>query len=137
MSRNIELDKFALYAFNCLIYNCKISRPLATNTLLGLLEYYIHKKILRRISIKAFWLYFPKIIFKDIEDEGAAERFILFDKSTIIPIFVFDNYYYQEKELQSYFFYDYMKVISCVKYNTRERDNFLFDKHHLNPLSKI
>ncbi len=87
--------------------------------------------------MRALRSYFPKIIFQDAEDEEAAESFIPFGKSTMMPTSVFDDYYYRGKELESYFFYDHMKVISRVKYSTRQRGVFLFDKHHPNPLSKV
>lgn len=50
---------------------------------------------------------------------------------------IFDNYYNQEKVLKSYFFYDYIKIISHVKYSTRKRTDILFDKYYSNPLSKV
>lgn len=61
--RVVEIDKFLLYAFNCLAYNRKISGLSAANTPLGLSKFYISKKILKRVNIKAFQSYFPKIIF--------------------------------------------------------------------------
>lgn len=55
----------------------------------------------------------------------------------MLLISIFNDYYYWRKELESYSFYDYIKVIFYVKYNTRQWDNIPFDSHHLNPLSKI
>lgn len=54
-----------------------------------------------------------------------------------MPTSFFNNYYHWGKDLKSYFFYDYIKVISYVKYNTRKNNNLLFDKHHPNHLSKV
>lgn len=99
MDKNIKLNKFVLYAFNCFVYNYKISGLLVTNTFLGFPEYYTSEKILRKVSMRALQLYFLKIIFKDIENKKTAKKFIFFDKFIMIPIFVFDNYYYQDKKL--------------------------------------
>lgn len=66
-----------------------------------------------------FQLYFLKIIFKNAKDEDVTKRFILFDKSTTISIFIFDDYYYQKKKFELYFFYNYIKVIFSIKYSTR------------------
>lgn len=54
-----------------------------------------------------------------------------------MPASVFDNYFYQGNELESFSFYDYLKIISWAKYSTRQKDDILFDKHHLNPFLKI
>ncbi len=74
----MEVDKFALYAFNYIAYDREISGPLATNTLLGLLEYYTCKKSLKRVNLKNLWLYFPKIIFHDAENKEATDGLITF-----------------------------------------------------------
>lgn len=115
----IKINKFTLYAFNHLAYNCKISGLLAANILLDFLKYYIFKKTLKRVNMRVLELYFPKIIFQDAKDKEVVESFIPFGISIMIPTFIFDNYYYWEKELELYFFYDYMKIISCMKYSTR------------------
>ena len=59
--------------------------------------------MLKKVNIKAFWLYFLKIFFKDTKDEDIAKRFIFFDKFTIMPISIFDTYYCQEKILNHIF----------------------------------
>lgn len=50
--RNMKVDQFPLHMFNCLIYNCEISGPLAANTLLGLWKYYISEKSLKMVNLK-------------------------------------------------------------------------------------
>lgn len=74
--RIIEIDKFALRVFNCYTYDRKINGPLATNTLLGLPEYYTPKKTLKRVNMRALRSYFPKIIFQNAENKEVAESFI-------------------------------------------------------------
>ncbi len=83
--RNMEVDKFALCIFNHLAYNCEISGLLAANTFLGFLEYYTSEKSLKKVNLKNLWLYFPKIIFHDVEDKEAADSLILFGTSTMMP----------------------------------------------------
>lgn len=61
--RIVEINKFSLQVFHWLVYNHKISSLLAANILLGLPKFYTSKKILKRVNMKAFWLYFFKIIF--------------------------------------------------------------------------
>lgn len=82
-------------------------------------------------------MYFPKIIFQNAEDEEVVESFISFGISTMMPNSIFDDYFYWGKKLESYFFYDYIMIISCVKYNIRQKRDFLFDKHHPSLLSKV
>lgn len=130
----IEFDRFAFCVFNHLTYDCEISRLLATNMLLSFLKYYTSKKILKSINMKIFWLYFSKIIFQNVEDEETTESLIPFSISTMILTSIFDNYYYWGKKLELYFFYNYIKIISRIKYNTRQRGNFLFDKYYLTKL---
>lgn len=81
--------------------------------------------------------YFPKIIFQDVEDEENVDALVLLDNLRMISRSVFDDYYYQGKELESYFFYNYMKVISHIKYSARQKNNILFNSYHFNLLSKI
>lgn len=126
-----------LPAFNIFAYNRKISRSLTANIFLDFPEYYTPEKTFKKVNIKAFWLYFPKIIFKNAKDKIVVKRFIFFDESTMMPISIFDNYYSWEKKFESYFFYDYIKVIFYVKYSIRQKDDFLFHKYHLNILSKV
>ncbi len=133
----MEIDKFALRAFNHLTYNREISGPLATNTLLSLPEYYTPKKSLKRANLKNLQLYFPKIIFYNAEDKEAADNLIPFGSSMIMPTSIFDNYHYRGEELKSYSFYNYIKTIFCVKYSTRQRGDILFDRRHPNLLSKV
>lgn len=45
----IKLDKFSLCTFNRLIYNYEISKPLAANTILGPLEFYILEYSLEKL----------------------------------------------------------------------------------------
>lgn len=135
-SRNIKIDKFALHIFNCVVYNGQISKFLVINILLSLLKYCTSEKILIKVNMKAFQLYFSKIIFQDAEYRRAVKRFISFEKFIIMPTLVFDNYYYQGTKLQLYFFHDYIKLIFYVKYNIIQKDEILFDKHHFNLLSK-
>lgn len=105
--------------------------------LLGFSEFYTPEKILKRISIKALKLYFPKIIFYNTRDKEAEEDFIFFDKFIMMPMSIFDNYYYWGEELEFYSSYDCIKVIFYMKYSTRQKDDLLFDKHHSNLLSKV
>ena len=92
--RVIKIDKFSLRAFNCLAYNHEISRLLAANMLLSLPKFYISKKILKRINIKAFQAYFPKIIFQKTKDKDAKKTLISFGSSRFMTISLFNNYYY-------------------------------------------
>lgn len=81
--------------------------------------------------------YFPKIIFQEVEDEESVDPLVPLDNLRMIPRSVFDDYYYRRKKLESYFFYNYMKVISHIKYSARQKSNILFNSYHFNPLSKI
>ncbi len=54
-----------------------------------------------------------------------------------MPTPVFDDYHYRGEKLESYSFYNYIKTISRIKYIARQRNDILFDKRHLNPLSKV
>ncbi len=135
--RTMEVDEFALCAFNYLAYDCEISGPLATNIVLGLPKYYTPEKSLKRVNLKYFWSYFPKIIFYDAENKEAADSLISFGTSTMMPTPISDDYHYRGEELELYSFYDYIKTISCVKYSARQRGDILFDRRHPNPLSKI
>lgn len=62
--------------------------------LLGVPEFYTLEKVLKRMNRKALWLYFPKIIFQDFEDENVKKNLILFGSSRLMPTSLFDNYYY-------------------------------------------
>lgn len=88
----IEVDKFALRAFNCLAYDCKICWLLAASTLLGFPKYYTSEKSLKQIYLKALYMYFPKIICSNAEDEEVAKSFIILNTLTRMPAFVFDDY---------------------------------------------
>lgn len=44
---------FVLHIFNCLTYNCKICRLWPVNTILDLPNFYILKKILKKVNMKA------------------------------------------------------------------------------------
>lgn len=135
--RNIEVDKFVLRTFNRFAYNREISEPLATNMFLSLPKYYTSKKSLKRVNLKNLRLYFPKIIFQDVEDKEATESFIFFDISLIMPTSIFDNYNYRGKELELYSFYNYIKAISHIKYSAKKRGDILFNRRHPNFLSKV
>ena len=82
-------------------------------------------------------MYFCKTIFHNAKDKEFVESIIFFNTLIIMPTFIFDNYFYQRKKLELFSFYDYLKVISRVKYSIRQRKIILFDKHHFNPLSKV
>lgn len=45
------LDKFILKAFNRLFHDCKISRPLVANFLLGFLDHYTPHTSIKTINI--------------------------------------------------------------------------------------
>lgn len=105
--------------------------------LLDLSKFYIPNKIIKKVNIKAFWLYFLKIIFQEFKDEDIARIFILFSSLILISTFFIDNYYYQKKDLKSDFFYHYIQIIFKVKYSIRKRDNISFNKYCSNPLSKV
>lgn len=92
--RIIELNKFFLSSFNCLTHNRKISRLLVTNTLLDLLKFYASEKILKKVNMRVFQSYFPKIIFQEAEDEDTAESFIPSGISKMMLTSFVDNYYY-------------------------------------------
>lgn len=83
-----------MYAFNYLAYNYKISGLLAANILLDFLKFYIFKKILKKVNIKTFRLYFPKIIFQKAENKNIKEIFISFGSLKLMPTSLFNNYYY-------------------------------------------
>lgn len=46
--RVVEIDKFSLRTFYCLAYNRKISKLLAINILLSLLEFYTPEKVFKK-----------------------------------------------------------------------------------------
>lgn len=77
------------------------------------------------------------IIFREAKDEDIAKYLILFGASRMMLASLFHNYYYQGEDLKLYFFYDYIKVISYMKYNIRQKGNISFDKYHLNLWSKV
>ncbi len=62
--RNMEVDKFVLGIFNRFAHDCKISGPLAINTLLVFPEYYTAEKSLKKVNLKNLWSYFPKLFSK-------------------------------------------------------------------------
>lgn len=76
-----KIDSFALLAFNCLTYDREISGSLAANTLLYWPEYFIPKKIIRKINLWALCKRFSKIIFGGSVDKNVAEDFIFFGRS--------------------------------------------------------
>lgn len=47
----IKFDKFTLYVFNSLAYNCEISKFLTTNTFLSFLKDYTSKKLLKYVYL--------------------------------------------------------------------------------------
>lgn len=87
--------------------------------------------------MRALWSYFLKIIFQNIEHKEVVKSFIFFSISIMMLTFIFDNYYYWKKKLESYFFYDYIKIIFCMKYSIRQKEDFLCDKYHPSFLSKV
>ena len=50
----MDIDKFALCAFNQLAYDREISSPLAASSFFELPEYYIPQHSIRRISLYSF-----------------------------------------------------------------------------------
>lgn len=54
-----------------------------------------------------------------MEDKKAVEALIPIDSLRLTLIFIFNNYYYQRKEFMLYSFYDYIKLISDIKYNIK------------------
>lgn len=80
----------------------------------------MHEKILKRVNIKTLRLCFLKIIFREAEDKEDAIILNPFDSSRLMLISLIDNYYYSEKDLDFYFFDNYIKVISYIKYNTKK-----------------
>lgn len=90
----LEIDRFFLCAFNRLAHNHEISELLATITILSLPNFYNSEKLMKQVNIKTFRLYFPNIILKNVEDNEAAKTFIPFDSSKMMPISIFNDYYY-------------------------------------------
>ena len=60
---NVNLDKFALWTFNKLAYEQKVSRLLVASYLLELLDHYSHDILLRRINLNLLRFCFISIIF--------------------------------------------------------------------------
>ncbi len=87
-----NIDKFALRAFNRLLYDREISRPLAANILLALPKYYTPEKTIKKVNLWALRRRFSKIIFGRSTDEDVAENFVLFGKSREMPTSKFDDY---------------------------------------------
>lgn len=58
--RVLDIDKFALRAFNRLAYDREISGPLIANTLLDLPEFYTPHKTIRRVNLQALRRKFVK-----------------------------------------------------------------------------
>lgn len=61
----VDVDKFALCAFNELVYNREISGFLTASSFLELLEYYIPKLFLRRINLNTFYRKIPSLLFPE------------------------------------------------------------------------
>lgn len=51
------------------------------------------------------------MIFNNSEDKKIAKNLIYLNNLKIIPIFVFNNYFYKKNKLESFFFKDYLKEI--------------------------
>ncbi len=76
-------------------------------------------------------------MFHNAKNKEAADSFIPFATSTIMPNSIFDNYHYPREELKSYSFDDYIKTIFCIKYSVRQKDDILYDRRYPNLSSKI
>lgn len=137
--RVLDIDKFALRAFNRLAYHREISGPLIANTLLEIPKYYTPNRIIRRVNLRALCRRFEKIIFDVSDEENIVDDFVRFRRSRDVPSNSFEDYYFRGPELAHYFFFDYQKTISVVKYissPTIEGD-IHFAKDHSNRKSKI
>lgn len=88
----IDIDKFALQAFNYLAYDCKINGFFVANILFGLLKYYSLSKGVKNVNLWVLCQRFSKIIFEIADKKNVIDNFIWFEKSTSIPSSFFDNY---------------------------------------------
>lgn len=92
---------------------------------------------MKKINMTTFQWYFLRIIFKDTENEEVVDAFILLDNLKMMPIYVFNDYCYLKKKLKSHFFYDYINLISCIKYSARYKSDILLGNHHSNSQLKV
>lgn len=137
--RVLDIDKFALRAFNRLAYDHEISGPLVKNTLLELPEYYTPDRIIRRVNLRALRCRFKKIIFDVTDEENIVNDFVRFRRSRDVPSSSFEDSYFRGPELAHYSFFDYQKTISVVKYisSATIEGDIHFAKDHPNRKSKI
>lgn len=50
---------------------------------------------------------------------GYKINLLLLLLAEVFKLSIFDDYYYWKQKLESYSFYNYIKIISCIKYNIR------------------
>lgn len=100
-----NVDKFALYSFNHLIYNQEISSLLTVNTLFKLLKYYILDKSIEKVNLWALYKNFPKITFSKNANEDVAKNFILFGRLKDLLSSKFNNYNWKSLKLTLYLFF--------------------------------
>lgn len=88
----MDINKFALRAFNCLTYDHKISWPLVANMLLSLPKYYSLQRAITRVNLRVLCGRFSKVIFETVDEKDIVDSFVWFGKSLDIPSSFFDDY---------------------------------------------
>lgn len=133
----LDIDKFALQAFNCLAYNYIINGPLIANILLDLLEFYTPYKTIRKVNLWALYCRFVKVVFEKGIEIDLADDIICFKRLKEIPTSFFNNYYYRGSKLVLYFFYDYQKTIIVITFTAMLEGNIVFAHNHPNQKEKV
>lgn len=103
----IDINKFALWAFNFLPHNHEISDFLVANRLFDFPEYYNPKKAIKKIILRDFCCRFGKVIFETVNKEDVADSFVWFSKLLDISSSFFNNYQFRGLELETYLYYNY------------------------------
>lgn len=109
----VALRKFALRAFNCLVYNRNISGPLLASYLFELPNHYSLLNNVKSINLAIFQKYFSKFVLH-IYDKPRSniDNFIqLWHQTSTFPT-IFDHHYCWGSTLQKFCFFVYIYIIS-------------------------
>lgn len=107
------LDKYLLKAFNRLINNYKISRPLVVSFLLNLPDYYTFNSPVKLINIFMLKTKFLLLIFW--QNFNIIDNVAHINSNKVQPYSIFEHYYYRSLYFLQLFLYKYYKVVLVVK----------------------
>lgn len=133
----LVIDKFALWAFKCLVYDCEVSKPLIANILPNFPEFYTPYKTIRKVNLQSLCCRFVEVVFEEGIKVDLAYDFICFKRSKKLPTSSIDDYHYKEPELALYFFYDYQKTITVIISPLILEKDIIFAYGHPNQKEKV